>query len=159
KSVPVNERPPVIAPFFAFRTMVGIGLIMIATGICGIVLWWRGTLLDHRWFLFLTSKAWWLGFAAVIARLIVTETGRQPWVAYGILRTADATSPVTTQSVATTLALFIVVYGIIFSMGIYYINRLIVRGPEGRAIKPPDIGTPNRPIWAAHDASREAFAR
>ncbi|HEX2655996.1 MAG TPA: cytochrome ubiquinol oxidase subunit I, partial [Xanthobacteraceae bacterium] len=87
KSVPAADRPPVLAPFFAFRIMVGIGLIMIAMGICGIVLWWRDTLLDNRWYLFLAANGWWLGFVAVIAGWTVTETGRQPWIIYGIQRT------------------------------------------------------------------------
>ena len=55
---------------------------------------------------------------------------------HGILRTADAISPVTAASVLVTLVLFVIVYGIVFTMGIYYINRLIVRGPQGKAIEP-----------------------
>ena len=54
--------------------------------------------------------------------------------------------------------MFVVVYGIVFAMGIYYINRLIAKGPEGRAIEPPERGLPSRPISSAHDAGREAFA-
>ena len=56
----------------------------------GVALWWRKRLFETRWYLFLASHAWWLGFVAVIAGWTVTETGRQPWVATGILRTADA---------------------------------------------------------------------
>jgi len=65
---------------------------------------------------------------AVIAGWTVTESGRQPWIVHGILRTADAISPVPGSSIAATLALFVVVYGIVFAMGIYYINRLIALG-------------------------------
>jgi cytochrome bd ubiquinol oxidase subunit I len=61
----------------------------------------------------------------------VTESGRQPWIVQGILRTADAVSPVPAGSVATTLALFVLVYGVVFSFGIYFITRLIAKGPEG----------------------------
>jgi len=88
----------------------------------------------------------------------VTESGRQPWLAYGILRTANATSPVPGATVATTLALFVLVYGIVFAMGIYYINRLINKGPEGRAIEPPEMGTPTRPLSAAAEAGREVLS-
>ena len=88
------------------------------------------------------AHAWSLGFVAIIAGWIVTEIGRQPWIAHGILRTADAVSPVPGASVATTLVLFVLVYGIVFAMGIYYINRLIDKGPEGRAVEPPEAGTP-----------------
>ena len=55
-----------------------------------------------------------------------------------MLRTADATSPLAAATVLTTLVLFVVVYGIVFAMGIYYINRLIERGPQGRAVEPPE---------------------
>ena len=78
---------------------------------------------------------WWSGFVAVIAGWIVTESGRQPWLVHGFLRTADAISPVPAASLLGTLVLFVLCYGIVFSMGIYYINRLIAHGPEGRALE------------------------
>jgi cytochrome bd ubiquinol oxidase subunit I len=136
-SVPSRDRPPVVPPFFAFRTMVGIGMVMILAGLSGVWLWWRGRLLESRWYLWPAQHAWWMGFVAVISGWIVTETGRQPWVAYGILRTADATSPVPTGSLVTSLVLFVLVYGIVFAMGIFYINRLITGGPEGPASESP----------------------
>jgi cytochrome bd ubiquinol oxidase subunit I len=129
-SVPARDRPPVAPPFFAFRIMVGIGLLMITAALTGVVLWWRGRLLTARWYLWPAQYAWWIGFVAVICGWIVTETGRQPWVAYGVLRTADAVSPLAAHTVATTLVLFVLVYSIVFAMGIYYINRLIARGPQ-----------------------------
>jgi cytochrome d ubiquinol oxidase subunit I len=96
---------------------------------------------------------------AVIAGWVVTESGRQPWVAYGILRTADAISPVPGGSILTTLILFVVVYGIIFSMGIYYINRLIHVGPTGALIRPSAHGLPSRPLSGAEEAGREVLGR
>ena len=157
KSVPPDQRPPVVPVFFAFRIMVGIGFLMIATGLFGAFLWWNGRLVITRWYLGVVQYFWPLGFIAVLCGWITTEVGRQPWVAYGILRTADATSPVAPGSVLATLVLFVVVYGIIFGMGLYYINRLIVRGPQGRAIEASTRDTPNRPLAAAHDAGREAM--
>ncbi len=127
-------------------------------GLVGLWLWWRRTLFDARWYLWPASHAWWLGFVAVISGWIVTETGRQPWVAYGILRTADAISPVPGASVAATLALFVLVYGVVFTMGIYYINRLIAQGPQGRAVEPPEFGTPVRPLSSAAEAGREVLS-
>jgi cytochrome d ubiquinol oxidase subunit I len=156
-SVPASDRPPVKSVFFAFRIMVGIGLLMIATGLFGVFLWWRGKLTTTRWYLRLTQHGWWLGFVAILCGWLVTESGRQPWLVHGILRTKDAISPVSAASVLTTLILFVIVYGIVFTMGIYYINRLIVRGPQGRAIEPPSHDTPSRPLAAAHDAAREAM--
>ena len=156
KSVPPAERPPVVPVFFAFRIMVGIGLLMIAIGLFGAFLWWRGKLTTTRWYLRLVQYGWWLGFVAILSGWITTEVGRQPWIATGILRTADAISPVSAASVLVTLVLFVIVYGIVFAMGIYYINRLIVRGPQGKAIEAPHAG-PGRPLAAAHDAADEAM--
>ena len=135
-SVPPQDRPPVKTVFFAFRIMLGIGFFMIGAALFGAWLWWSGHLFDTRWYLRILAWSWWVGFVAVIAGWMVTESGRQPWIVHGILRTADATSPVPGGSIATTLTLFVVVYGIIFSAGIYYINRLINHGPTGALVKP-----------------------
>jgi cytochrome d ubiquinol oxidase subunit I len=155
-SVPPQDRPPVKPVFFAFRIMVGIGLLMIAAGWIGVWLFWRGYLFTARWYLWPVAHAWWIGFVAVICGWIVTETGRQPWIAYGILRTADAISPVAASSVLTTLILFVVVYGIVFAMGIYYINRLIAKGPQGSLVEAPKSPMLGRPLSSAGDAAREA---
>jgi cytochrome d ubiquinol oxidase subunit I len=157
-SVPAQDRPPVLNVFFGFRIMVGIGLYMIAAALFGCFLWWRGTLFETRWYLRIVSMTWWSGFVAVIAGWVVTESGRQPWLVHGLLRTADAISPVPAASLLGTLALFVVCYGIVFWMGIYYINRLIARGPEGRALEAPE-GMPLRPLMAAEGAAREAIER
>ena len=145
KDVPPQDRPPVATVFFAFRIMVGIGLLMIASALLGAFLWWRGTLFEARWYLRAMAQSWWLGFVAVIAGWVVTETGRQPWVAEGILRTSRAASPVPAASVATSLTLFVIAYAIVFWFGIFYINRLINRG-LGAAQAPQ--GLPNRPLMA-----------
>jgi cytochrome bd ubiquinol oxidase subunit I len=137
---------------------VGLGLLMIAAGWTGLVLWLRGALFETRWYLRPVSYGWWMGFVAVICGWIVTETGRQPWVIQGILRTADATSPHTAESVAFTLALFVIVYAIIFGFGIFYMNRLIVRGPEGAAVEPPSQWTPGRTLPSAEEATRESLS-
>ena len=158
KSVPASERPPVPSVFFAFRIMAGIGFYMIAAALFGTWLWWRGTLFETRWYLRIISFTWWTGFVAVISGWVVTESGRQPWLVHGILRTADAISPVPAASVAGTLALFVVCYGIVFSMGIYYINRLIAQGPKGRALEALVEGLPSRPIAAAGAAASDAMS-
>jgi cytochrome d ubiquinol oxidase subunit I len=137
--------------------MVLIGFAMVATGWVGAWLWWRGRLFETGWFLWPAANVWWAGFVAVISGWVVTESGRQPWVVQGILRTADAISPVAGASVMTTLVMFVVVYGIIFSMGIYYINRLIHMGPMGPSIAPAEHGLPSRPLSGAEDAGREAL--
>jgi cytochrome d ubiquinol oxidase subunit I len=101
------------------------------------------------------AGCWWIGFVAVIAGWIVTECGRQPWLVHDMLRTADATSPVPGATIAGTLALFVIAYGVVFSFGIYYINRLIVQGPGGPEAKETGHFSAS-PISAAHDAGRTA---
>lgn len=150
-----EDRPPIIPVFFAFRIMVGLGFLMIAAGLVGAYLWARGQLLKARWYLYPAQFLWPTGFLAILAGWWVTETGRQPWIATGILRTADAISPVAFGAVLTTLVLFVVVYGIVFSMGILYINRLINHGPYGGAVDVEEA-VPSRPMAAATDAARSA---
>ena len=153
-SVPASDRPPVPIVFFAFRVMVAIGSFMIAAALFGAFLWWHGTLFETRWYLRIMAHSWWIGFIAVMAGWITTETGRQPWIVEGILRTADATSPVIGESIAVTLALFVLAYGVVFSFGIYYINRLINHGPE--QVAEETGGFTGSPITAAHQAGRAA---
>jgi cytochrome d ubiquinol oxidase subunit I len=151
KDFPVSERPPVAPVFYAFRVMVGIGLLLVLVALVGGVLWARGRLFEARWFLRPVSLIWPLPFVATIAGWIVTEVGRQPWIATGILRTADAASPVSVEKVATSLALFVIVYSVVFTVGIVYIRRLIDKGPQeptGSTVE----GVPNRPITGATGA-------
>jgi len=156
KDVAPQNRPPVKTVFFAFRVMLAVGGFMIVAALVGAWLLWRGVLFDTRWYLRIMAHSWWTGFVAVIAGWVVTESGRQPWVVYGLKRTAEAVSPVAALTVATSLVLFVLVYGIVFATGIYYINRLIAKGPHGRAIEAP-AGAPSRPLSSAHDAGREAL--
>ncbi len=136
--------------------MVGLGMLMLGIGFVGAWLWFRGRLFETKWYLGAVQYAWPLGFIAILAGWYVTEIGRQPWIATGILRTADAASPVVFSAVLFGLVLFIIVYGIVFSMGIYYINRLIEYGPKGAATEPPD-GLPSRPLAAAEPAAHDAI--
>jgi cytochrome d ubiquinol oxidase subunit I len=129
-SVPPADRPPVKLVFFSFRIMLALGFFMIGAALLGAFLWWRGTLFETRWYLAIMAQCWWIGFVAVMAGWITTESGRQPWIVEKILRTADANSPVIGASIAVTLVLFVLAYGVVFSFGIYYINRLINQGPE-----------------------------
>ncbi|MGK2922870.1 MAG: cytochrome ubiquinol oxidase subunit I, partial [Methyloceanibacter sp.] len=153
KSFPPEDRPNPIIPFFSFRIMVGIGFIMIALGFTGAVLWLMGRLYTTRWYLRAMAWSFPIGFIAVLAGWFVAEVGRQPWVVYNVLRTADAVSPVPGGSVMTTLMLFVIVYGIIFGAGIYYIAQLVRRGP-GETPPVPDEGEgdPSRRPMAAGGA-------
>jgi len=152
-----QDRPPVVPVFFLFRVMLGIGMPPIALGLPGALPWWRGRRFAAPCFLKPAGKCWPLGFIARPAGWMVTEIGRQPWVAYGILRTADATSPVAAATVLTSLVLFVLVYFVVFSIGILYIYRMLVKGPKPVA-EAPRRGAqamPNRPLSAAQDAAGE----
>ena len=151
-----QDRPPVKPVFFAFRIMVGIGMLMIAIGIYGAFLWMRGRLFERGWYQMALTYSWPLGFIAILAGWWVTETGRQPYLVYGILRTADAVSPVSFWPVLTSLVLFIIVYTVVFSMGALLINKLIEKGPEGSAVEEEE-GVPSRPLSAAEDGARDAL--
>ncbi len=156
KNYPPDDRPPVTPVFFAFRIMVGMGVLMLIVGWVGAWLWGRGRLFTSHWYLKYAQYSWPLGFIAILSGWYVTEIGRQPWVAYGILRTADAASPVAGSAVLTTLILFVLVYTCVFGVGVYYINRLIEHGPTGEAAKSPEA-LPSRPLAAAGPAAQEAM--
>ena len=149
KDFPANQRPPTLVPFFAFRVMVGIGMFMIAWGLWGAWRWWRGRLFDPGLFMAISKMTWPLGFIAILAGWFVTEVGRQPWIATGVLRTADALSPVVFWKVATSLALFVVVYGVVFTAGIRLINKLINKGPLDLPRHAPTTLGANRPLTGA----------
>ena len=130
KEVPAGDRPNVPIVFFAFRVMVGLGVVMLALSWCGVFLLWRGRLAQSRRYLRLLIAAGPSGFVAVLAGWIVAEVGRQPWVVQGLMRTADAVSSVPGRSVAISLALFCVVYLALLGAFLYVSAKLIRRGAE-----------------------------
>jgi cytochrome d ubiquinol oxidase subunit I len=130
KDVPRENRPPVWPVFFSFRIMVGLGMLMAALGFWSLYLRWKGRLFTTRPFLWATMLMTPSGFGAVLFGWFTAEIGRQPYVVYGVLRTADAVSPVARGAVATSLIAFVIVYAIIFSFGSYYLAKLLRRGPE-----------------------------
>src|SRR5712691_9184006 len=137
KSVPREDRPNVPIVFFAFRIMVGCGLILIAIAWMGLWLRWRGRLYDTGWFSFICAFASPLGFIAILAGWTVTETGRQPWIVYGQMRTAEAVAPVDAAAVASSFALFIVVYFVLLATFFYFAVRIVLAGPH---VASPDLG-------------------
>jgi len=124
-----EDRPPVLWVFWSFRLMVGIGLLMIFTGVAALVLYLRNRLFDTRWFQVWCMAMTPAGFLAVLAGWFVTEIGRQPYIVYGVMRTAEAVSPVSGPPIAASLAAFVLTYGFVFGAGSYYILRLIGKGP------------------------------
>ncbi len=153
----VADRPPVKIPFFGFRIMVGIGFFMIAFGWLGAWLWWKGRVFEERRWLWVAQYTWPLGFMAILAGWFVTEVGRQPWIATGVLRSKDAISPVTAGQVAISLALFVCVYCVVFSAGVLLINRLIDKGPDAITTQDPPEQPSQRPLKAAQAPASDLF--
>lgn len=129
KSWPEDERPPVAIVFWSFRIMVACGFAMLGLGLLGSLLYFGRRLYDTRWFLWLVLLCSPLGLVAILAGWVTTEVGRQPWVVYGLLRTADALAPLSGGSVAASLAAFVVVYCGVFGAGIWYLARIAGQGP------------------------------
>jgi cytochrome bd ubiquinol oxidase subunit I len=144
---PQQDRPPVLIPFFAFRIMVGCGLLMLALAWIGSYLAFRDRIEESRWLLWPLFLSFPLPFAAILTGWFTAEVGRQPWVVYGVLRTADAVTPFLTAGQATTsLVIFCAIYTLIFAFGVLYIYRLLHAGPVGHLVKPPIAAVPNRPM-------------
>ncbi|MGD9055825.1 MAG: cytochrome ubiquinol oxidase subunit I [Desulfobacterales bacterium] len=146
KEWPPDKRPPVALVFWTFRLMVGLGVLMIATGVIAIILYLRKQLFDTRWFQYWCMALTPSGFVAVLAGWFVTEVGRQPWIVYNLMRTSDATSPVPGTPIAISLAAFVIVYVFVFGAGTYYILRLIGKGPESEPEAYGDHGVEKPPI-------------
>jgi len=145
-SFPPDQRPPVGPPFFGFRIMVGIAFVMLFMAVTGQVLLRRGRLDHSAWFLRLCQWTAPLGFVAVIAGWTTTEVGRQPWTVYGLMRTAQSVTPsLTGRDVALSLALYIVVYLIMFPTGIAFMAGIVRRG-VGPALAPPPAIQAGRPV-------------
>lgn len=153
KSVPPEERPPVKPVFYAFRVMVGLGVAMLLLVLASLWAWRHRQLYDGsgfgRWVLNGWRTMTLSGFVAILAGWYVVEIGRQPYVIYGLLRTADAVSAIDAASVMTSLIVFAVVYLTVFGAGIGYLLKLIRKGPHPHEPAPrPGQGekTPARPL-------------
>jgi cytochrome d ubiquinol oxidase subunit I len=125
-----KDRPPVAIVFWSFRIMVAVGGLMILTGLMALVLYFKKALFTTRWFHLWCMVLTPAGFIAVLAGWVVTEVGRQPFIVYEVLRTAETISPVAAGPIALSLAAFVVVYGLVFTAGSYYILKLIFKGPD-----------------------------
>ena len=153
-----EDRPNSTIVFWAFRIMVGMGLLMIFTGLWSLWLRRCGELYSSRNFLRLVLLMGPSGIIAMLAGWFVTEVGRQPWVVYNIMRTVDGASGHGVGQISVTLALFVVVYFAIFGVGLLYLLRLVRSGPlsdEGEPLAyggPGQERTPARPLSAADQA-------
>jgi cytochrome bd ubiquinol oxidase subunit I len=154
KDFPREDWPTVIIPFFTFRIMVGIGLLMLAIVVTGNVLRRGGRVFTHRAFLRVCQLAAPLGFLAVLAGWATTEAGRQPWTVYGLLRTADSVTPsITGWNVLVSLLGYVAAYAIIFPAGGLVMARIVRAGPSAAVRdEPVESGRPRSVVRAVPEA-------
>jgi len=122
-----EDHPPVAPLFFAFRLMVGMGMMMIALS-------WLGTWLTRkqraapRWLLWILSGATFCGWIATLSGWIVTEMGRQPWLVTGILRTRDAVGDISGAQLGASLTGYVLTYAGLFVAYIVVLTHMAGRG-------------------------------
>jgi len=128
KDFPKDERPPVLVTSYAFRGMVGLGVIFILLTVFG---WFkRKKLLENALYLKIMMFAIPLPYLAIQLGWIVTEIGRQPWLVYGVVRTADGASPVAASQVVFSLVAFVLVYSVLGAAGFYLMFQKAKKGPD-----------------------------
>lgn len=156
-----EDRPNSTIVFWSFRIMVGLGMLMLLMAVASVWLRKTGKLYESKWFhrfAFIMTPS---GFIALLAGWFTTEVGRQPWIIYGVMRTKDALSPVSAEQVGLTLIIFVVVYCIVFGVGIYYMLKIMHKGPEFIHSQASEIGgvghfkTPMRPLSAINESLDE----
>jgi cytochrome d ubiquinol oxidase subunit I len=133
---PRADWPNAPIVFWSFRVMVGLGFLMLALAGLGLLARLRGNLFTSRGLHRFAIAMGPAGIAAILAGWVTTEVGRQPFTVYGLLRTSDSLSPVQAPAIATSLIAFVVVYTLVFGAGIFYILRMMRRGPDSPDSEP-----------------------
>ena len=138
KDFPRGDRPPVLAPFYAFRVMIATGGALVLVMLWTAVAWFRGDLrpdriAGRRKLLYAWMIAAPLSYLSMEAGWVVREVGRQPWMIYGLVRTEECATRLPAHTVASSLILFAVVYAVLFFVFLYFARRIILRGPGPEA--------------------------
>jgi cytochrome bd ubiquinol oxidase subunit I len=137
KEFPKEDRPNVLVLFYAFRLMVAIGFVFLLVMFWAVILWRRGRLFESRPFLWTLVMIHPLGFLATEMGWVTAEVGRQPWLVYNLLRTAEGVSPIPAGNVIWSLGLFLIVFPLIGSVYFYYVMKTLARGPDLVTPLPP----------------------
>jgi cytochrome d ubiquinol oxidase subunit I len=121
------DTPPVAPPFFAFRIMVGVGLLMIALSWFGA---WRmrGQAFPPRWLLWTFAGFTFSGWIATLSGWMVTEIGRQPWLVTGVLRTAEAVGPASGAQLGASLTGYVITYAVMLLAYMVVLTHLAGKG-------------------------------
>jgi cytochrome d ubiquinol oxidase subunit I len=136
-----DQHPPVLPVFFAFRLMVGVGLLMLA--VSWVSAWrLRGNGSLPQWLARALVAMTFSGWVAVVAGWYVTEIGRQPWLVYGVLTTAQAASSVPARMIGSTLAMYLALYAFLIASYVGVVFYL-ARKASG-TIDPTDADIPGK---------------
>ena len=123
-SFPPDDRPPIIVPFLAFRLMVALGFLFLLLALIACIVAWRDKTELRRGFLKVMVAAIVLPYLAAELGWVVAEIGRQPWIVYGLLRTADAASrSITPTDVLISLIGFVIIYGLLAIADVYLLAK------------------------------------
>jgi len=131
RTYPEDLWPPVELTYYAYHIMVGLGTIFIAIMLLGVFLLWRGRLFQSRWYLWILMLALPFPYIANESGWVVAEVGRQPWLVYGLLRTAQGTSAnvAAGETIFTTLG-FAGIYLMLGMLFLFLVGRMILQGPR-----------------------------
>ena len=140
---PVNDRPSVPIPFYGFRVMVAVGFAMFGLSLWGLYLWFRGrlaadTVTNHRWFLRAAVASAFLPYLSVWVGWWTREVGRQPWVVYGIMRTADGVSRMSNAQELLWLGCYVVFELAVWGSTWWFLNKIVRNGPDMTSPIPGD---------------------
>jgi cytochrome d ubiquinol oxidase subunit I len=126
-----GDIPPVGLVFQTYHAMVAIGMALIALSLAGTYFWWRKTLWEKRWFLWICVWAVLLPQMANQLGWFSAEVGRQPWIVYGLMKTHDAVSPVVRSGqIWASIGMFGIMYSLLFVLFIFLLNHKIQHGPD-----------------------------
>ena len=161
------ETPPTAAnlTFQSYHFMIALGMAMVPFALLAAVLWfWKRKLLEYRWALWILVSSVFVSIAIIIAGWWVTEFGRQPWIVYELMLTADAISPVVSaEEIIVSLGGFVLIYALLMVLFLYLLNAKIQHGPaplEEIESKPvSELPDTLRGIFAARGEGKEKMTR
>ena len=148
KSVAAEDRPYVPLVFFSFRIMVGLGMLMIAAALWGFWLRRKHPQFENKAFLLLMNMLIPAGVICTLAGWYVTEVGRQPWLVHGLVRTMDVVTPLPAERVLFSLTMFVVTYSTLLLVYLYFMAKLVRKGPPSFAQLEQNMVDVNAPSFA-----------
>ena len=149
------ETPPTVVnlTFQSYHLMVGLGFAIVPFAAMAGVLWfWKRRLLEYRWALWILVSTVFVSLLVITAGWWVAELGRQPWIVYDLMLTANGTSPaVSAEEIVVSLGGFILLYTILLVLFLFLLNKKIQHGPE------PLESLEARPVGELPDTLRDIF--